>query len=92
MVLVIMEIPQSQFIDKVIDVGYAGPANSGVALRRQSRSHSCGSSYSFDNVVEIPVVAQMLIPLRQGGGRARDALWPMGTDSPATGDAASKSF
>ena len=42
---------QLQFIDKVIDVGYAGPANSGVAVRRQSRSHSCGSSYSFDNVV-----------------------------------------
>ena len=63
MVLVTMGIPQLQFIDKVIDVGYAGPANLGVTVRRQSRSHSCGSSYSFDNVVVIPVVAQMQIPL-----------------------------
>ena len=63
MVLVTMWIPQLQFIDKVIDVGYAGPANLGAAVRRQSRSHSCGSSHSFDNVVVIPVVAQMQIPL-----------------------------
>ena len=63
MVLVTMGISQLQFIDKVIDVGSAGRAHSLVAVRRQSRSHSCNSSSSLDNVVDIPVVAQMQIPL-----------------------------
>ena len=63
MVLVTMGIPQLQFIDKVIDVCCAGPGDSGAAVRRQSRSHSCSSSYSLDNVVDIPVVAQLQIPL-----------------------------
>ena len=52
-----------QFIDKVIDVCCASPGNSGAAVRRQSRSHSCASTNSFDNVVDTPVVAQMQIPL-----------------------------
>ena len=59
MVLETLGIPQLQFIGKVIDVCCAGPGNSGAAVRRQSRSHSCGSS----NSVDIPVVAQMQIPL-----------------------------
>ena len=54
MVLVTMEIPQLQFTDKVIDLGCACPANSGVAVRtveipqlrlvvffRQCRRHPC---------------------------------------------------
>ena len=63
MVFVTMEIPQLQFLDKVIDVCCAGPANSGAALRRQLRSHSCSSSSSLNNVVDILVVAQLKIPL-----------------------------
>ena len=63
MVFVTMEIPQLQFIDKVIDVCCPGPAISGAALRRQLRSHSCSSSYSLNNVVDIPVVAQLQILL-----------------------------
>ena len=35
------EIPQLQHIDKVIDVCCAGPADSLLSVRRQSRSHSC---------------------------------------------------
>ena len=62
MLLVTMEIPQLQIIDKVIDVCCAGPANPGAAVRRQSRSHSCISN-SLDNVVDILVVAQMQITL-----------------------------
>ena len=63
MVLMTMEIPQLQFIDTVIDVCCAGPANSGATVRRHSRSHSCSSSSSLDNVVDIPIVAQLQIPL-----------------------------
>ena len=57
MVLVIVEIPQLQFIDKVIDGWFVrDPANSGVAVRRQLRSHSLRLVVFFRQ-------SQMLFPL-----------------------------
>ena len=63
-VLVTMGIPQLQFIDKVIDVGYAGPAvPRAQSWKRQPSSHSCSSSSSLDKVVDMPCcVQQMQMP------------------------------
>ena len=62
MVLVTMEIPQLLFIDKVDVVCWAGPAVRAQLWETVEIPH-LQPVFSLDQVVDIPVVAQMLVPL-----------------------------